>query len=174
MSDSDWTLQTTAKHEREKILGVALGTDICPIIPVISLSISGTTATSPSIPVQKWMEWNERAHRIIQDSISSALLLNTETHTTTQDFFDALLSIHQASNLASAFYIFQQLFNPTWSGISAISEHIISLRTLEAHCYNISYPYLFPVSSISLSLSVLFHIIPDYDLSLVQSSFLLR
>ncbi|KIK72116.1 hypothetical protein PAXRUDRAFT_22380 [Paxillus rubicundulus Ve08.2h10] len=132
-----WKLQITAKHLREKVLGVALGTDTCQIT---SLSIPGTTtavpvpAMSPSIPgpstispslsgsltisgtatveeVRKWMERNKRAHGIIQDSISNALLLKTEMHTTTKDLFNALLSIHQALNLTSAFYIFQQLFN---------------------------------------------------------------
>ncbi|KIK78667.1 hypothetical protein PAXRUDRAFT_16752 [Paxillus rubicundulus Ve08.2h10] len=135
-----WNLQIMEKLQREKVLGVALGTDTCPIT---SLSIPGTTtaapvpATSPSVPgpstvsptlsgsptisrtataeeVQKWMEWNKRVH------------------TTTWDLFDALLSIHQASNLASTFYIFQQLFNSTWSGGSTISKHILLLCTLEA------------------------------------------
>ncbi|KIK75287.1 hypothetical protein PAXRUDRAFT_786603 [Paxillus rubicundulus Ve08.2h10] len=105
------------KLQREKVLGMALGTDTCPIT---SLSIPGTTtavpvpAISPTISstataeeVWKWMEWNERAHGIIQDSISDALLLKMEMHTTTKDLFDALLSIHRASSLASAFYIFQ-------------------------------------------------------------------
>ncbi|KIK74255.1 hypothetical protein PAXRUDRAFT_105543, partial [Paxillus rubicundulus Ve08.2h10] len=105
---------------REKVLGVALGTDTCPITP---LSIPGTTTTVP---------WNERAHGIMQDSISDALLLKMEMHTTAKDLFDALLSIHQVSNLTSTFYIFQQLFNSTWSGGSAISEHITLLRTLGA------------------------------------------
>ncbi|KIK82513.1 hypothetical protein PAXRUDRAFT_100877, partial [Paxillus rubicundulus Ve08.2h10] len=138
-----WKLQITAKLQREKVLGVALGTDICLItslsipgtttavpVPATSLTISGTAMAEE---VQKWMERNERAHGIIQDSISDALLLKTEMHTTAQDLFDAFLSIHQASNLTSAFYIFQQLFNSTWSGGSAISEHIASLWTLEAH-----------------------------------------
>ncbi|KIK72006.1 hypothetical protein PAXRUDRAFT_22518, partial [Paxillus rubicundulus Ve08.2h10] len=124
-----WKLQITAKLQREKVLGVALGTDTCPIT---SLSIPGTTttapvpATSPSVPgpstippslsgspmisgtataeeVRKWMERNERAHGIIQDSITSPLPS-----------------------------IFQQLFNSAWSGGSAISKHITSLHTLEA------------------------------------------
>ncbi|KIK72215.1 hypothetical protein PAXRUDRAFT_109146, partial [Paxillus rubicundulus Ve08.2h10] len=98
-----WKLQITAKLWREKVLGVALGTDTCPIT---SISIPGTTTTVP---------WNKRAHGIIQDSISDALLLKMEMHTTTKDLFDALLSIHQASNFTSAFYIFQQLFNSAWS-----------------------------------------------------------
>ncbi|KIK81445.1 hypothetical protein PAXRUDRAFT_15244 [Paxillus rubicundulus Ve08.2h10] len=55
-----------------------------------------------------------------------------EMHTTAKDLFDALLSIHQVSSLTSAFYIFQQLFNSAWSRGSTISEHIVSLRTLEA------------------------------------------
>ncbi|KIK78249.1 hypothetical protein PAXRUDRAFT_52090, partial [Paxillus rubicundulus Ve08.2h10] len=112
-----WKLQITVKFWREKVLGMALGTDTCPIT---SLSIPGTTTTVP------------RAHRIIQDSISDALLLKTEMHTTAKDLFDVLLSIHQALNLTSTFYIFQQLFNSTWSGDSTISEHIVSLHTLEA------------------------------------------
>ncbi|KIK77381.1 hypothetical protein PAXRUDRAFT_167027 [Paxillus rubicundulus Ve08.2h10] len=112
-----WKLRIMAKLQREKVLGVALGTDTCLIT---SLSISGTTTTV------------HRVHGIIQDSISDALLLKIEMHTTAQDPFDALLSIHQASNLASAFYILQQLFNSAWSGGSAISEHITSLWTLEA------------------------------------------
>ncbi|KIK78444.1 hypothetical protein PAXRUDRAFT_109306, partial [Paxillus rubicundulus Ve08.2h10] len=112
-----WKLRIMAKLRREKVLGVALGTDTCPIT---SLSIPGTTTTAP------------RAHGIIQDSISNALLLKTEMHTTAKDLFDALLSIHQASSLASTFYIFQQLFNSAWSGGSAISKHIVLLRTLEA------------------------------------------
>ncbi|KIK90438.1 hypothetical protein PAXRUDRAFT_151980, partial [Paxillus rubicundulus Ve08.2h10] len=131
-----WKLRITAKLQKEKVLGMALGTDTCPIT---SLSIPGTTtavpvpATSPTISgtataeeVRKWMEQNERAHGIIHDSISDALLLKTEMHTTAKDLCDALLSIHQASSLTSTFYIFQQLFNST------ISEYIALLRTLEA------------------------------------------
>ncbi|KIK83811.1 hypothetical protein PAXRUDRAFT_99780, partial [Paxillus rubicundulus Ve08.2h10] len=112
-----WKLWIMVKLQREKVLGMALGTDTCPIT---SLSIPGTTITVP------------RVHGIIQDSISDALLLKLEMHTTTRDLFNALLSIHQASNLASAFYIFQQLFNFAWSGGSAISKHIALLQTLEA------------------------------------------
>ncbi|KIK79325.1 hypothetical protein PAXRUDRAFT_119317, partial [Paxillus rubicundulus Ve08.2h10] len=118
-----WKLQIMVNLQREKVLGAALGTDTCLIT---SLSIPGTTTAVPT-------EQNKRVHRIIQDSISDALLLKMEMHTTAQDLFDALLSIHKASNLASTFYIFQQLFNSAWSRGSAISEHIASLQTLEAH-----------------------------------------
>ncbi|KIK81658.1 hypothetical protein PAXRUDRAFT_155564, partial [Paxillus rubicundulus Ve08.2h10] len=113
------------------------------------------SSTATVEEVQKWTEWNERVHRIIQDSISNALLLKMEMHTTTWDLLDALLSIHQASNLASdknynrarswcsgsgvhcilsasAFYIFQKLFNSAWSGGPTISKHITLLQTLEA------------------------------------------
>ncbi|KIK75144.1 hypothetical protein PAXRUDRAFT_102931, partial [Paxillus rubicundulus Ve08.2h10] len=112
-----WKLQIMAKLWREKVLGMALGTDTCPIT---SLSIPGTTTAVP------------RAHGIIQDSISNALLLKTKMHTTAKDLFDALLSIHQASNLTAGFYIFQQLFNSTWSRGSAISKHIMLFCTSEA------------------------------------------
>ncbi|KIK80460.1 hypothetical protein PAXRUDRAFT_15780 [Paxillus rubicundulus Ve08.2h10] len=145
--------QIMAKLWREKVLGVTLGTDTHPItslsipgttttvpVPAMSLSIHGPSTISPTMSgilmisgtatveeVWKWTEQNKRAHGIIQDSINDALLLKMEMHTATQDLFDALLSIHQASNLASAFYIFQQLFNSTWSGDFAISEHIVLL-----------------------------------------------
>ncbi|KIK79223.1 hypothetical protein PAXRUDRAFT_161884 [Paxillus rubicundulus Ve08.2h10] len=106
-----WKLWIMAKLRREKVLGVALETDTCQIT---SLNIPGTTTTVL------------RVHGIIQDSISDALLLKTEMHTTAKDLFNALLSIHQVSSLASTF------FNSTWSGGSAISEHITLLCTLEA------------------------------------------
>ncbi|KIK75571.1 hypothetical protein PAXRUDRAFT_785300 [Paxillus rubicundulus Ve08.2h10] len=76
-----WKLQIMVKLWREKVLGMALKTDTCPI-------------TSLSIPVWKWMEVNERAHGIIQDSISNTLLLKMEMHIIAKDLFDALLSIH--------------------------------------------------------------------------------
>ncbi|KIK73662.1 hypothetical protein PAXRUDRAFT_20619 [Paxillus rubicundulus Ve08.2h10] len=114
MSDSDQSLKLpnleTLNH----------GTTTAVPVPAMSPSIPGPSTVSPSLSrsptisstataeeVWKWMEWNERAHGIIQDSISDALLLKMEMHTTTKDLFDALLSIHRASSLASAFYIFQ-------------------------------------------------------------------
>ncbi|KIK93812.1 hypothetical protein PAXRUDRAFT_144231 [Paxillus rubicundulus Ve08.2h10] len=78
-----WKLWIMVKLQREKVLGVALGTDICSIIPVTSFSISSTTAT---------VTWNEKAHGIIQDSIRNDLLLNIEAHTTAWDLFNVLLS----------------------------------------------------------------------------------
>ncbi|KIK77615.1 hypothetical protein PAXRUDRAFT_166282, partial [Paxillus rubicundulus Ve08.2h10] len=114
-----WKLWIMAKLWREKVLGVALGMDICLIIPVTSLSTSGTTTTVPKV------------HGIIQDSISNALLLKMEAHTTIQDLCSTLLSIHQASNLASTFYISQQLFNSARTRTS-VSKHITSIQTLEA------------------------------------------
>ncbi|KIK97957.1 hypothetical protein PAXRUDRAFT_125316, partial [Paxillus rubicundulus Ve08.2h10] len=124
-----WKLWIIVKLQREKVLGVALGTDIFSHTSSRTPMISSMTMLEE---VQKWMKQNERARGIIQDSISDALLLKTEMHTTTQDLFDALLSIHQASNPTSAFYIFQQLFKSAWSGGSAISKHIVLLWTLEA------------------------------------------
>ncbi|KIK74297.1 hypothetical protein PAXRUDRAFT_125472, partial [Paxillus rubicundulus Ve08.2h10] len=124
-----WKLWIMVKLWREKVLGVALGTDI------FSSTLARTPMTSSTATVEevwKWMEWNKRAQRIIQDSIRNAPLLKMEMHTTTWDFFNALLSIHQASNLTSTFYIFQQLFNSAWSRDSTISEHITLLWTLEA------------------------------------------
>ncbi|KIK99419.1 hypothetical protein PAXRUDRAFT_132087, partial [Paxillus rubicundulus Ve08.2h10] len=67
-----------------------------------------------------WMEQNEKAHAIIQDSITAAIL----AYTTAWDLFDALLSTHQAFNFTSAFYTFQQLFNSAWSRASTVSAHI--------------------------------------------------
>ncbi|KIL00782.1 hypothetical protein PAXRUDRAFT_129025 [Paxillus rubicundulus Ve08.2h10] len=80
-----WKLHITVKLQREKVLG----TDTCLIIPVTSLisPTSSRTLMMSSIAtleeVQKWMEWNEKAHGIIWDNnISDALLLKMEAHTT--------------------------------------------------------------------------------------------
>ncbi|KIK81495.1 hypothetical protein PAXRUDRAFT_156001 [Paxillus rubicundulus Ve08.2h10] len=83
-----WKLQIMAKLQREKVLGVALGTDV--FSPTLSRTwrISGTAMSEEA---WKWMEWNKRTHRIIQDNISNALLLKMEIHTTARDTFDALL-----------------------------------------------------------------------------------
>ncbi|KIK92966.1 hypothetical protein PAXRUDRAFT_53181, partial [Paxillus rubicundulus Ve08.2h10] len=124
-----WKLQIMAKLRREKVLGMALGTDIFSPTLSRTLTISSTAMLEE---ILKWVEWNKRAHGIIQDSISNALLLKTEMHTTAWDIFNALLSIHQASNLTSTFYILQQLFNSAWSRGFAISGHITLLQTLEA------------------------------------------
>ena len=77
------------------------------------------------------MECDEKAHGIIQDHISDALLIKTRSHKTAKALFDALIEIHQTANLPTAFYAFRQLFSSTWDGTSSISDHIASIRTLE-------------------------------------------
>ncbi|KIK76109.1 hypothetical protein PAXRUDRAFT_170875 [Paxillus rubicundulus Ve08.2h10] len=78
-------LWITVKLWREEILGVALGIDILPLplpVPATSPSIHGPSTISPTLSgtptisntatageVRKWTEWNEGAHKIIQDSI---------------------------------------------------------------------------------------------------------
>ncbi|KAF9222160.1 hypothetical protein BS17DRAFT_818844 [Gyrodon lividus] len=50
------------------------------------------------------------------DILPGFMVITTPSPASPLALFDALLSIHQASNLASAFYIFQQLFTSAWSG----------------------------------------------------------
>ena len=77
------------------------------------------------------MERDEKAHGIIQDHISNALLIKTRSHKTAKALFDALIEIHRVASLPTAFHAFQQLFASIWDGTSPISDHIASLRTLE-------------------------------------------
>ena len=77
------------------------------------------------------MEHNEKAHDIIQDHISDALLIKTRSHKIAKALFDTLIEIHWVASLPTAFYAFQQLFVSTWDGTSSISDHIASLQTLE-------------------------------------------
>ena len=43
------------------------------------------------------------------------------------------MKLHKTPNISFAFYLFKQLFSSTWDGTSAVSEHISSLQTVEAH-----------------------------------------
>ncbi|KAI6157142.1 hypothetical protein BKA82DRAFT_3934215, partial [Pisolithus tinctorius] len=75
---------------------------------------------------------NEKAHGIIQDQLSDALLIKTQKHTTAKSLYDALLVLHEDSNLASAYYLYQQLLDSTWDGTTSISDHIAGMRTTES------------------------------------------
>jgi len=82
--------------------------------------------------VRDWQECDKKAHGIIQERLSDALLLKTTFCTSTKELWDKLLSLLDAPNTSSAFYIFQQLFNVAWDGNSGVSEHIATLWTSES------------------------------------------
>ncbi|EGO04759.1 hypothetical protein SERLA73DRAFT_68425 [Serpula lacrymans var. lacrymans S7.3] len=67
-----------------------------------------------------WIFKDEKAHGIIQDHISDALLMRTGDLTSSKELFDKLVSLHQTSNIAPAFYSFQQLTKLSWDGTSPI------------------------------------------------------
>ncbi|EGN91210.1 hypothetical protein SERLA73DRAFT_80896 [Serpula lacrymans var. lacrymans S7.3] len=50
-----------------------------------------------------------------------------------KELFDKLVSLHQTSNIALAFYSFQQLTKMSWDGISPIQDHIAKVRTIDSH-----------------------------------------
>ena len=58
--------------------------------------------------------------------------MKTCSYSSAKELFDALMKLHETPNISSAFYLFKQLFSSTWEGTSAVSEHISSLRTVEA------------------------------------------
>ena len=143
-----WELQITSKLCQEKVLGATLSTNVlltAQTSSTPSLSTSSTSSTSVSTvtsqsltssvssteDTQKWMERNEKAHDIIQDHISNALLIKMRSHKTAKALFDALIEIYWAASLPTTFYTFWQLFASTWDGTSPISDHITSLQTLE-------------------------------------------
>ena len=85
------------------------------------------------------MEYDEKAHGIIQDHISDALLIKTRFYKIAKALFDALIEIHWVASLPTAFYTFWQLFASTWDGTSPISNYIASLRTLETQLAGIKF-----------------------------------
>ena len=112
-----WKVRISAKLRAEKVFSVVSGTDVKPV--------PSTLVTASNI--LEWQHCDEKAHGIIQLHISDALLMKTHKETNSKALFDALVSLHEAPDISSSFYLFQQLFNSTWDGTSAISEHISTL-----------------------------------------------
>jgi len=83
--------------------------------------------------VHDWQECDEKAHGIIQEHLSNALLLKTASCASAKEFWDKHLSLLDALNTSSTFSIFQQLFNIAWDDKSRVLEHIAMLQTSEFH-----------------------------------------
>ena len=92
--------------------------------------IPGTSVTH--LDIHDWQERDEKAHGIIQECLSDALLLKTASCASAKELWDKLLSLLNAPNTSSTFYIFQQLFNVTLDGNSGVLEHITMLWTSES------------------------------------------
>ncbi|KAG1861733.1 hypothetical protein DFJ58DRAFT_657286 [Suillus subalutaceus] len=123
------------KLRREKVLHVVTGADPDPTIattaPATAPNVSTTSASSAPLPsitsssaTDSWAARDEKAHSIIQDHISDALLMKTEACTTAKALFDELATIHNTSSVANAFYTFEQLIALKWDGTVQISDHI--------------------------------------------------
>ncbi|EGN92490.1 hypothetical protein SERLA73DRAFT_79525 [Serpula lacrymans var. lacrymans S7.3] len=84
-------------------------------------------------PEITWILKDEKAYGIIQDHISNALLMRTGDLISSKKLFDKLVSLHQTSNIALAFDLFQQLTKLSWDGTSAIKDHIVKIRTIDSH-----------------------------------------
>ncbi|KAH7917480.1 hypothetical protein BV22DRAFT_1188135 [Leucogyrophana mollusca] len=105
-----WLLRIEGKLRREKVLWVATGQDVKP-------SPSNTVSSKPEDdPELAWVLRDEKAHGIITDSLSDALLLKTHAATSAKDLFDKLKEIHRKSNVATAYYSFEELITLRWNG----------------------------------------------------------
>ncbi|EGO02091.1 hypothetical protein SERLA73DRAFT_71234 [Serpula lacrymans var. lacrymans S7.3] len=100
MSSSHWTQQFPDMETLEKVLRVVTREELKP---------SPGKPTSLEDPEITWILKDEKAHGIIQDHISDALLMRTGDLTSSKELFDILISLHQTSGIALAFYSFQQL-----------------------------------------------------------------
>ena len=118
-----WKVKVISKLRSSKAYAVVSGTDVKPI--------AGTTGVSSS-DILGWIAHNEKAHGIIQEHLSDALLLKMEVCASVKELWEKLRALPDALNISSAFYIFQQLFSVSWDGMSDISEHITSLRNSES------------------------------------------
>ena len=91
------------------------------------------TVGATAFDFQDWTAHDEKAHRIIQEHLSDALLLKTESCNSAMALWKELKKLLDAPNVSSAFYIFQQLFHATWDrSTGTVLEHIVSLQTSEA------------------------------------------
>ncbi|KAG1721386.1 uncharacterized protein EDB91DRAFT_1064415, partial [Suillus paluster] len=121
-----WKLRIYTKLCREKVLRVATGEE-----PKPSPASALTTSASADDPVTTWVLRDDKALGIIQGHISDALLLKTASQATSKGLLDKLIEIHNTSNIASAFYSFEQLFALRWDGASTIEDHISIFQNLE-------------------------------------------
>ncbi|EGO01330.1 hypothetical protein SERLA73DRAFT_72276 [Serpula lacrymans var. lacrymans S7.3] len=120
-----WKLRIISKLRREKVLQVVTGEELKP---------SPAKPTSSEDPEITWILKDEKAHGIIQDHISDALLMRrTGDLTSSKELFDKLVSLHQMSNIALAFYSFQQLTKLSWDGTSPIQDHITKIQTIDSY-----------------------------------------
>lgn len=93
-----WKLHITALLRKEGMLEIVDGAEPCP-----QPNASPPPAASD---IKKWKKQDEKAHGIIQEHISDALLLKTQHHATSKELFDELVTLHQTSDLATAFSLF--------------------------------------------------------------------
>ncbi|KAH7917507.1 hypothetical protein BV22DRAFT_1026204, partial [Leucogyrophana mollusca] len=121
-----WLLRIEGKLRREKVLRVATGQDTKP-----SLSSSKSSKLEDD-PELAWILRDEKVHGIITDSLSDALLIKTQGQTSAKDLFDKLKELHRKSNVATAYYSFEELITLQWDGSSGIKEHIAKFRTTES------------------------------------------
>ena len=86
------------------------------------------TARASASDLWDWTACDKKAHGIIQEHLSDALLLKTESCNSAMALWEELKKLLDAPNVSSAFYIFQQLFHATWDGSTrTVLEHIASL-----------------------------------------------
>ncbi|EGN91404.1 hypothetical protein SERLA73DRAFT_80541 [Serpula lacrymans var. lacrymans S7.3] len=91
------------------IASLTLGKNFSGLLTGEELKPSPGKPTSSEDPEITWILKDEKAHGIIQDHISDALLMRTGDLISSKELFDKLVSLHQTSNIALAFYSFQQL-----------------------------------------------------------------
>jgi hypothetical protein len=119
-----WKVKVIHKLRSSKVYGVITTADPLPVVG---------TARAVASDLRDWIARDEKAHGIIQERLSDALLLKTESCTSAMALWEELKKLLDAPNVSSTFYIFQQLFRATWDGSTrTVSEHIASLRTSEA------------------------------------------
>lgn len=117
-----WKVKVISKLCSSKAYVVVSATDV--------KLIAGTTGVSSS-DILRWIACNEKAHGIIQEHLSDALLLKTEACASAKELWEKLRALLDAPNISSTFYIFQQLFSVSWDSMPDISEHITLLWNSE-------------------------------------------
>ena len=133
-----WKLRISAKLRREKVYGVALGTETQPPTttptPLKSASTTGRGATSTISSVTATQDSREirdgKAHGILIEYISDRILLQVSHHATSQQLWNAIIEMHEKTNTGiAAFYTFIDVISLKWDGTSAVEDHIAKIRS---------------------------------------------
>jgi Reverse transcriptase (RNA-dependent DNA polymerase)/Pol polyprotein, beta-barrel domain/gag-polypeptide of LTR copia-type/Integrase core domain/GAG-pre-integrase domain len=116
-----WKLRIRAKLRREKVYGVADGSE-----PKLAIA---ATSTAP-LTGDSWELRDAKAHGIITEHICDRILLEVHSENTSKKLLDRITELHEKTNVGiNAFYTYVELMNMRWDNASPLDTHIAAIRS---------------------------------------------